>query len=112
MNKVILIGRLVADNKVSENNGSMTLFNRLAINKKLSKENKSELENNNKPTADFIPIISFGKTAKVINNFTKKGDIIAIEGRLQTSQYLKEDGEISYSINVIVENIELLPQKN
>ena len=54
MNRVILIGRLVRDPELryTQSQQAVCTFT-LAIDKKLSRERRSELEASNRPTADF-----------------------------------------------------------
>ena len=51
---------------------------------------------------DFIYCTAFGNTAKVLEEYTKKGSMIGVEGRLQVSSY-----EDKTSVNVIVNSITL-----
>ncbi|NLU53424.1 MAG: single-stranded DNA-binding protein [Clostridiaceae bacterium] len=72
MNKVILLGRLVADPELrfTQNNVPVCRF-RIAIN-------KPEAE------AEFFRIVAWRGTAEFISKYFKKGSKILIEGHLKT----------------------------
>jgi single-strand DNA-binding protein len=55
-----------------------------------------------KDEADFISVLAFGKTAENIDKFFKKGDLIAIQGHIQTGKYDK-DGTTIYTTEVIID---------
>ena len=108
MNKILLIGRLTKDPELRyTQQGTAIIRFTLAVNKQLSKEKKQEAEANNRPTADFIGITAWSKLAETIANYTRKGSLIAIEGRLENNDYEK-DGVKHYSYQVIASNMEFL----
>lgn len=109
MNNVSLIGRLTRDPELryipvsGTANSSFTL----AVDKGLSKEKKQEMESKNSPTADFIRIVVWGKSAENCANYLKKGRLVAIQGRIQTGSYEK-DGVKHYTTDVVANNVEFL----
>lgn len=107
-NKWIGMGRFTKDpdfreNEVNEN--SSFCRGTIAVDRPFSRNNDS-----NQPTADFIPIISFGKTAEFINKHFHKGDPIYVEGRIQTGKYTNRDGQTVYTTDVLVEKAEFTPR--
>lgn len=106
MNCVQLIGRLVADPDVRYTNGGLTVAKfRVACDRRYKKEG-------NEQTADFISCVAFGKTAEFIEKYFSKGKRIALEGRIQTGSYEKEDGSKIYTTDVVVENVEFVESAN
>ena len=74
MNKVILMGRLVRDTETRYSDGEEPLAvarYTLAVNRRFKKEE-----------ADFIPCVAFGKTGEFAEKYFKKGQLVAIVGRL------------------------------
>lgn len=108
MNNVALIGRITRDPELRyiTSGTAVTKFT-LAIDKGLSKEKKQEAERNNQPTADFINIVVWGKLAENVANYTSKGKLIAVQGRIQSGSYEK-DGTRIYTADVVASNIEFL----
>ena len=110
MNRVILIGRLVRDPELryTQSQQAVCTFT-LAIDKKLSRERRSELEASNRPTADFPRITVWGRQAETASTYLKKGSQCAIEGRIQTGSYQdKETGKTVYTTDVVADNVEFL----
>jgi single-strand DNA-binding protein len=60
--------------------------------------------------ADFIRCKAFGKQGESIAYYKGKGDMIAVDGRLQTGSYEK-DGIRHYTTDVIVERADFLSKE-
>ena len=97
MNNVSLIGRLTRDADIRQiaNGGKMATFT-IAVDR-----------NSKDGGADFIRTIAFGKTAEIVEKYTKKGRQIAVSGRIQTGEYEK-DGHKIKTTDVIADRVELL----
>lgn len=105
MNLVVLYGRLTKDPELRySQSGAPSCFSSVAVNRPMSKEKRQEAEANGQPTADFISVKAFGKTAELMANYFHKGNRIALEGRIQTGSYEK-NGERMYTTNVIVNRL-------
>ena len=61
-------------------------------------------------TADFVDCIAWNKSAEIIAQYTRKGSKLGISGRLHTTTYDK-DGEKRKSVDVVVNEFELLDSK-
>lgn len=98
MNKVMLMGRLTKDPEIrySANNNLPVVSFTLAVNRKFVKEGEER-------QADFIFCKAFGKTAEFCNNYYKKGQQVAISGRIQTGSYEKE-GQRVFTTDVVIED--------
>lgn len=113
MNQVTLSGRLTRDPELTYNNATgnaMVRFS-VAVDKKLSREKKQEMESRNQPTADFINCVCWGKLAETVNTFTEKGKRVLVDGRLQTGSYKAKDGTRRYTTDVFVNSIEFIDWK-
>lgn len=110
MNNIVLIGRLTRDPELRYlPNGGTAISNfTLAIDKGLSKDKKSEMESQNKPTADFIRIIAWGKLGENCCNYLVKGRLVGIQGRLQSGSYDDKDGKKVHTTDVVATNVEFL----
>ena len=64
------------------------------------------------PTADFINIVAFSRSAEFAEKYLKKGMRILVEGHIQTGSYTNKDGQKVYTTEVIVENHEFVDSKN
>lgn len=98
MNKVFLIGRLVADPETRQTQAGGTVARyRLAVDRQRGKDGQRE--------ADFINCVAFGKSAEFASKYLYKGTKIAIEGRILTGSYEK-DGVKHYTTDIVVERHE------
>ena len=94
MNKVILMGRLTRAPEVRYSDGAEPLAvarYTLAVNRRFKKDE-----------ADFIPCVAFGKAGEFAEKYFKKGQLVAITGRLQVRSWDK-DGERRWTTEVIIE---------
>lgn len=108
MNNVSLIGRLTADPQLRYIPSGTAVCNfNMAVDKGLSKDKKSELESQNKPTADFINIIVWGKMAENVANYMSKGKLVGVTGRIESGRYEK-DGRTVYTTDVVASQVEFL----
>lgn len=105
MNKVELIGRTTKDIELRYTEGSQTAFTRFT----LAVQRRKKVEG--QPDADFINCQAWKTTAELLEKYVKKGDRIAIAGRLNVSSYEK-DGKKVYNTEVIVDEVEFLEPKN
>lgn len=106
MNKIILVGRLTKDPEVRTTSAGFNTANfTIAVNRR-TKNNEGNYD------ADFLPCVAFRNTADFISKYFKKGNLIGVEGRVQTRNYDAQDGTKRYVTEVIVENVEFVGGKN
>lgn len=105
MNRVCLNGRLTKDIdlRYTQNNVAVASFT-LAVQRKFKNSN-GDYE------SDFINCIAYKSTAELLSKYTGKGDLIGIEGRIQTRNYENQEGKKVYITEVIVESIDFLASK-
>nr|DAR90389.1 MAG TPA: Single strand binding protein [Caudoviricetes sp.] len=105
INNVCLVGRLTrpVDLRYTSNGTAFGSFS-LAIDRTY-KNQAGEKE------TDFINCVIWRKSAVNLSNFTKKGSLLGVEGRLQTRNYENHEGKKVYITEVLVENFSLLESK-
>ncbi len=110
MNRVCLVGRLTKDptcEYVNTNNGSVARSRfTIAVDRGFSSNNQD-----GKNTADFITIVAWRKQAENVTKFQKKGNQIAVDGRIQVDNYTGKDGNQVWSTYVVADNIQFLDKK-
>ena len=106
INRVVLIGRLTKDVEVryTQSGVAVSTFS-LAVNRQFTNAS-GERE------ADFINGVIWRKAAENFANFTHKGALVAIEGRLQTRNYEDGNGKRVYVTEVVADNFSLLEKKS
>ena len=99
MNKVILMGRLVADpeTRYTQSNIAMTRF-KIAV-KRMGNPQEGQ------PTADFIQITAWRSTAEFVSKYFKKGQQVLIEGYLRNNSWTDQQGNKRYSDEVHADNV-------
>lgn len=98
MNKVILMGRLTKDPELtytSTTNTAVCKFT-LAVNRRFAKPT-------DEVKADFLPIITWTKTAEFCSKYFRKGQQVAIIGRVETRNWVDQEGKKHYVTEVIGE---------
>ena len=101
MNKVILIGRLVADPESrTTQSGVAQCTLRLAVTRRFADKQTGQRE------ADFFNVVCWRNTAEFAARYLAKGRRIAVEGSLQTRSYDAQDGSKRYVTEVIADNVE------
>lgn len=105
MNKAILIGRLTKDPELrSTSTGRNVCQFSIAVNRTYTNAN-GERE------ADFINCVVWDKQAENLVKYQKKGNQIAVDGRIQTRNYDDKDGKRVYVTEVLVNNVSFLDSK-
>ena len=102
MNNFFGVGRLVADPEVKESENGKKYSN-FTIAVQRSYKNADGVYD-----ADFLDVVAFGPMAETTSEYCKKGDIIGIKGRVETSSYENEDGEKKKSTQVVADRITFL----
>ena len=112
MNKVCLVGRLTKDptcEYVNTSNGSVARARfTIAVDRGFGSNNQ---DGNNNRTADFISVVAWRKQAENITKFQKKGNQIAVDGRIQVDNYTNKDGNQVWTTYVVADNIQFLDKK-
>ena len=104
LNQVVIAGRLVADPQIvtTENNKKRTYIT-VAVPRSYKNVDGTY-------DTDFIQCVLWNGIAETTCKNWKKGDIVGVKGRIQTSNYEK-DGEKVYSVDVIAEKVSFLSSK-
>lgn len=107
MNKVILMGRLTRDPEIRYSQGaSQTAVARfsIAVDRRFKRDGE--------PDADFFNCTAFGKQAEFIERYLRKGVKVVVCGRVQNDNYTNKEGQMVYSVRIIVDEIEFAESKN
>lgn len=105
LNRVILMGRLVADPelKTTATGLSVTSF-RIAVERsyvKVAEERK----------ADFFDVVCWRNSAEFVCRYFRKGSMIAIDGQLQSRTYQAKDGTNRYVTEVVANSVSFTGEK-
>ena len=105
INRVVLVGRLTRDPDLrTTGSGISVLSFTLAVDRQYTNAQGER-------DADFINCVIWRKAAENFANFTSKGSLVGIDGRLQTRSYENKDGQRVYVTEVVVDNFALLESR-
>ena len=98
MNKAILMGRLTRDPEVryTQTNNTLVASFSLAVNRRFVRQGEER-------QADFINIVAWSKLGEFCSKYFKKGQQVAVTGRLQTRTWDDDQGQKHYITEVIAE---------
>lgn len=109
VNKVILVGRLVADPEVrTASTGTQVANIRLVTN---TYGGKNE-DGTKREFTDFHSLVAFGSLAQVVRSYLRNGRLIYVEGRSQTRSWDTPEGQRRYATEVVVDNLQILEPKH
>ena len=100
MNKVVLMGRLTRDPEVryTQSNTVVTSFS-IAVNRRFAKQGEER-------QADFFNIVAWNKAGEFAGKYFKKGQQVAVTGRLQNRNWDDEQGQKHYITEVVAEELD------
>lgn len=107
INSVTLTGRLGKDVELKYTESGLAVASgTLAVSRRFQTKN-GERE------VDWINFVIWRKSAENFANFTHKGSLVGIDGRIQTRNYENKQGQRVYVTEVVVDNFALLePRRN
>ena len=101
LNQTVIVGRLVREPELTKTENEKNVSNiTLAVPRSYKNEN-GEYE------TDFIDCTLWGNIAETTSEYCKKGDLIGIKGRIQTSTY-EDDGKTNKRMQVVAEKVTFL----
>ncbi|MDM8326528.1 single-stranded DNA-binding protein [Staphylococcus felis] len=100
-NSVILTGRITKDLELKQAGQTQVTNFSIAVDNPYKKDDTS-----------FFEIVTFGKTAELLNNYCGKGSKILIEGNLKQDRFEDKNGNNRSVVRVIANRIEFLDNKN
>lgn len=101
MNNISITGRLTHDLELKKTDSGLSVVNfSIAVSRKF-----------NKDKTDFIDCVAWRNQADFMSKYLGKGNLIGIEGRLETEQYEDQQGNKRKSVKVIADSVEGLEPK-
>lgn len=106
LNKVVLIGRLVADPELrSTPSGQQVCTLRLATNRIWTNNSGQKQEK-----TEYHNVVLWRKLAEIASQYLTKGSLALIEGRLQTRSWQDPSGNRRFRTEIIAERLQLGPR--
>ena len=105
INHIVLIGRLTHNPKLQYTSSGLAVCTfTLAVDRPF-KNQSGEKE------TDFIDVVVWRKLAENCAEYLGKGNLTAVEGRLQVRNYEAKDGSKRKAFEVVAENVQFLSPK-
>lgn len=102
MNKVNLIGNLVKDPELRYTKHQTPVASyTIAVNTRYGEQQET----------NYINITTWGKSGEFVSKYFKKGQSIAITGRLKNKTYEDRQGNKHYTYEVVTEDVEFVGSK-
>ena len=105
INRMVLAGRLVKDPVLHKTaNGASVVSFTVACTRRFKQEGQ--------PDADFINTVAWNKTADIVQQYTHKGPLVGVEGRIQTRSYDDQSGKRVFVTEVVADSVQFLESKS
>lgn len=97
LNSVILMGRLVADPELKTTSSNLSVLSfSVAVDRAYQSQGQER-------QADFINCVAWRQNADFISKYFRKGQMIAIQGSIQTRNYEDRNGNKRTAVEVVVD---------
>lgn len=99
-NHVTLIGNLCDEpNYMTTQNGISNVKFRLAVQRRFKDKTTGQKK------ADFVNVVAWRNTADFIRQYIHKGDLVVVDGELQSRNYDAQDGTKRYVTEINAEDV-------
>lgn len=103
INRVVLVGRLTRDVEVRKTQSGLSVASfTVACDRRGARQDGA-----NQQSADFISCVAWRQSADFLGQYARKGAMVAVEGRLQSRSYDRNDGTKAYVTEVQCDNVSL-----
>lgn len=99
MNVICLQGRLVRNPELKQTNSGIAVANFTIAVQRNTKSQSGERE------SDFIDIVCWRHTAEFVSKYIQKGDLVCLNGSLQTRSYEDKNGNKRKAFEVVADNV-------
>ncbi len=99
INRVVLVGRITRDPETQQTSAGIPYVRfTLAVNRPFKDQNGER-------QADFINCVAWRAQAEFMRNYVRKGNQLAVEGRIQTNSYVDANGNNRQAFDILVESV-------
>ena len=104
INTVVLMGRITATPELKKTTSGISVVSfSVAVDRNYRSGNERQ--------TDFINVVAWRQTAEFICNYFKKGQMIAVEGSIQTRNYEDRNGNKRTAFEVVANNVSFCGEK-
>lgn len=100
LNQIFLMGRLARDPEVRHTQSGVTVCSfTLAVDRDFKDRNTGER------ATDWIPVTAWRGTGERVSQYTRKGDLVVVVGRLEMQEWTDKQGNKRTTPNVNAESV-------
>ncbi|MBG0789865.1 MAG: single-stranded DNA-binding protein [Desulfovibrionaceae bacterium] len=103
MNKVILIGRVGQDPKVSYTGSGQAVANFSVATDEGYRDRQT---GQRVERTEWHRVVAWRQQAEFVGNYIGKGRLVMVEGKLQTRKWQGQDGQDRYTTEIVADNIQ------
>ena len=104
INHVVITGRLTKDPEIRKTQSNLSVCSfTVAVNRRMKNE-QGEYD------ADFINCVAWRQSADFLGQYGKKGDIVSVEGMIQTRNYEGKTGKV-YITEIVADSVQLISKE-
>lgn len=106
INRAVVCGRLVRDPELrrTQNGTPVTSFT-LAVNRTFKNADGQQ-------EADFLNCVAWNKTAEIVEQYCSKGNLVGVEGRLQSRSYQDNQGNNRTVVEIVADQVQFMQTKD
>lgn len=106
INSAVIMGRITADPelKTTQSGTSVCSFT-VAVDRNYQKQGQDH-------QADFISVVTWRQTAEFVAKWFRKGQMIAVQGEIQTRNYEDRKGNKRTAVEVVASQVSFCGSKN
>lgn len=99
LNKAILMGRLTRDPELKHTQSNIPVVTfTLAVDRGFGRNQETQQQ-----TTDFINIVAWRNTAEFVSKYFRKGQLVAVSGRIQVRNWKDRDDNNRVSVEVVAD---------
>jgi single-strand DNA-binding protein len=107
VNRVILVGRLGSDPEIRETNSGVSVANFSLATDETFKNREGEKQKR----TEWHRLVLWDKLAKIAQDYLHKGDLVYVEGKIQSRQFEDASGTRKTATEIVVSNLNMLSTK-
>lgn len=105
LNCAVIMGCLTADPELKTTNSGLSVLSFcVAVDRRYQKDGEKQ--------ADFLSVVAWRQTAEFICKYFRKGQMIAVQGSIQTRNYEDKNGNKRTAVEIVADNVSFCGSKS
>ena len=105
-NKAIIVGNVTRDPELRQTASGQSVASFSVATNSFFSDKSGERQQR----TEFHNVVAWGRQAEVVSQFSKKGSLILVEGRLQTRTWQDNQGQNRRTTEIVCERVQLGPR--